>query len=218
MSEVRPGNGANAQQRESEGQPVRRRNGFTIMGDDHRAETPVNGSIASRRNDGSGSLGSVQETNSVDSEDELPLPSSLHSVCSYEDSPPKGLLYSSPGGCRRQKTRNVEKKKKFVAVAAEKSPTAEYHSPAPKETERAQPIMQTETAAESDSIWNRIKPVTAAIVVEDTAKEKTEEIARLQRRVSGVKDDIWALQRQIDVNETFQMRKIEDKVDTNNLL
>ena len=210
MSKYRSGKGADAQQSRVEGRPVRT-NGSTFMGDDW-INTPVN-NVVSKRNDGSGDF--AMEEASSDSDDELPLPSSIHSMRSYEDSPPKGLLYSSPSGRRIKKTEKQKKEKRFVAVGSEKSPSEEHPLSAMGETERAQPVTQTKTDAEGDNARNCIRPVTSAIVVEDNVKEKTEEIARLQRRVAGLKDDVWALQQQIDFN---QSGKGESKVDANNLL
>lgn len=212
-----PGKEVDTQQCGLDDRHVRTRNGFTFMDVEDRPETPVNGGIASRRNNGSGGFNVVQEAN-IDSGDELPLPSSIHSICSYEDSPPKGLLYSSPSGCRRRETKKVKKKKFVTAATIQKPPSIKHHSAAMGETENVPPIIQMETLARAENVWNRIRSVTNTMVVEDIAKEKTEEIARLQRRIAGTEDDVWALQRQIDMNEAFQTGKFEEKVDTNNLL
>ena len=201
-------------------------NGVTVP-EDGCMEVTVNGIV---EREGESVAGAPAETDS-DSEDELPLPSSIHSMRSYEDTPPKGLLYSSPSGRRRKQ---LKKHRSFTSTApASSSPlrniTADVDGAGDIQSvtrldkngskdEDGDDHGTMITSANNESRQESQTFVSAEEVDDEHLKEKLEQISEYQQKIASLKKDIGAINHQFSINERSTVEKVAEHEGLDELL
>ena len=213
-SQFRIGRDSDAQSGSEDQLP--RMNG-AISPEDSRMDLSINGITST----GSDNIGRLPAEVDSDSGDELPHPSSVHSMRSYDDAPPKGLLYSSPSGPRR---RRVKKKKSHASAAATtSSPSRHLLAEADRisnidDNQNGKESGPTEKATNGDKYQNRRGSATTERFIDDDIEDKIEQISLYQQRIAAIKEDIGVLQHQININERSEEGKADGDAGLDDLL